>query len=93
MNTKEQYTMSEHEPEWAIAWGYFPDPVLLDEETGEVLEYMGSRRCADGNLWHCFGHRHHPVAKARTMCFVQASPEWREPLRRINIHETPRGEV
>ena len=48
--------MTPNDPEWAAAWGWFADPVMEDDATGETLQYMGSEH--NGSTYtHVFRHR------------------------------------
>lgn len=78
------YHMTVHEPEWDIAWGHFSDPIMLNKMTGDTLEYMDSRVVSDGTIIHGFRHRCHPETLYPTMCFIPATPGWREALDTIN---------
>jgi hypothetical protein len=61
-------------PELLAAWQHFPDPVLA-HPTGEVLEYMGSTKTADGWV-HTFRHRCHPKTGERRYWHLPATPGW-----------------
>jgi hypothetical protein len=67
--------------EWRFAWRRLiertgdADCEALDEESGEVWQYMGTE--LHGDRWlHTFRHRHHPVRKERCYVRVGADPNW-----------------
>jgi hypothetical protein len=63
------------DPELRRAWHTFPDPIMHDDGSGEVLQYMGSRRTGGG--WqHTFRHRRHPETGQRQYWQVPALRGW-----------------
>src|SRR5713226_9755967 len=45
------------DPEWALAWSHFPDPVMAHPVSGECLQYMGSAQYPGRGWVHVFRHR------------------------------------
>jgi len=71
--------LTRDDPEWDVAWGHFPDPVMAEPRTGERLQYMGSEQQAAGDWMHVFRHRSAPGALRRRSWRIPASPGWPPP--------------
>ena len=67
--------------EWKYAWGRLValtadrDWEALDEESGEVWQYMGVG-CFEGRWVHSFRHRHHPILARRWYINVPVTQKW-----------------
>jgi hypothetical protein len=53
------------DPEWALAWSHFPDPVMVHPASGECLQYMGSAQYPGRGWVHVFRHRQVPGSNQR----------------------------
>jgi hypothetical protein len=70
---------AEYDRMWAALAARWGDTGQLNEECGEVWQYMGT--CFDRNLWvHTFRHRMHPITKRREYWNTPASREYVETL-------------
>lgn len=67
------------DPELLRAWSAFPDPEMVDDVSGECLQYLGTAQQLDGSWHHCFRHRSLPGTGARRYWHLPASPGW-QPL-------------
>ena len=62
-------------PEWSYLWSRLgPDPEQLDQDSGEVWQYMGTVIPPDGNPYHEMRHRCHPNFGKRIVRKIAASP-------------------
>jgi hypothetical protein len=64
------------DPEWALAWSHFPDPVMAHPVSGECLQYMGSAQYPGRGWVHVFRHRQLPGSDLRQYWQVPASVGW-----------------
>lgn len=78
--------MTPNDPEWAAAWGWFADPVMEDDATGETLQYMGSEH--NGSTYtHVFRHRALPGSGQRYYWQIPASKAWQPRVPETQSHE------
>ena len=72
------YHLSPEDPEWATAWGAFPDPEMYNDERGEALQYMGTVPATDsaGGYIHEFRHRAIPGTQQRRYWGIRSSVDW-----------------
>jgi hypothetical protein len=69
--------------EWNAAWKAMAertgdaDFVAMDDQTGEVWQYMGTVRRSRTAWEHEFRHRAHPTMRCRVYLTVPASKGWK----------------
>jgi hypothetical protein len=76
------YFLDMNSTELILAWQVFDDPEMLNEEYGEVLQYVGTFK-ENGSFVHQFRHRAHPIDNQRKLYNIAATHGWKPEIEAI----------